>query len=275
MAVSLNAEYTRTAEYRFLPENIEIRPELNGRHDKPDIEWLVADILRFGQHSPCPFWKDGDTPVLAAGFSRWRAVSEINKRKLTPKPIELRCTYVQTNEVGAFLRNISENRMRKEVSAVDDAHNIQRLIEAYQMSEEEIAKVYFPTAATESEIKEAVKWTRARIDLIRLTPEAERAMTEGRLDETAAAAISKLTSAQQREALEKGGKVTAKDVKALKTKKPKKPKPVKIESELKRRITAVLESADWDSFDEKKGFKICVNAEALASLKSYVLPEEK
>ena len=35
----------------------------------------------------------------------------------------------------------------------------------------------------------------------------------------------------------------------------------------------VLESADWDNFDESKGLKICVNAEALSSLKSYI--EEK
>ncbi len=272
MAVELNVEYSRTSEYRFLPENIEIRPELNGRHEKPDVEWLVADILKHGQHTPCPFWSDGGTPVLAAGFSRWRAISEINKRKLAPKPLELRCTYIRVNEQGSFIRNISENRMRSEVTAVDDAHNIQKLIESWQMTQEEVASIYFPTAATPDEMKEAVKWVRERINLIMLTPEAEKAMKDGRLTETAAQAIAKLSSSQQREALKGQGKVTAKDIKASKPAKTKKvAKPAKIETELRRRITAVVDSADWDEFEKNKGkIWIEVRAEELTALKNYI-----
>lgn len=268
MAVQFNAEHSRTSEYRFLPQNIDIRPELNGRHDKPDVEWLIADILKIGQQVPVAIWSDAGTPVLASGFSRWRAVSEINKRGLTPKPLELRCTYIQCNEKGAFIRNISENRMRNPTSAIDDAHNINRLIEAWQMSIEEVALIYFPIAATTDEIASAVKWVSAKLELVKLTPESERAVLDGRLNESAAAAIAKLSSRQQREALaSKEGKISAKDIK------PSKPRAIKIDPELRRRITAVLESAAWETFDESKSLLIEVHADTLAALKNYIEDE--
>ena len=273
MAVTINPgiEYSRTSEYRFLPENIEVRAELNGRLHKPNIEDLIADIVRYGQHTCCLFWSDAGTPVLAAGFSRWRAVSEINKRKLTPKPLELRCTYIKCNEQGAFLRNISENRMRTPASPIDDAHNISKLIENWQMDEKEVAKIYFPTAETEEELKEALKFVRSRLELVKLTPEAERAMRNGRLDETAAQAIAKLTSAQQREALvSKEGKLSAKDIKAAAPKSTRAKKTPKIDPELRRRITAVIETADFDNYYEKKPVWIEVNAYNLVALKNYI-----
>lgn len=272
MAVQFTVNHDRTSEYRFLPEDIEIRPELNGRHDKPDIEWLIKDILAHGQHTPVAVWNDGGSAVLAAGFSRWRAISEINKRKLAPKLLKLRCTYVKCNEQNAFILNISENRFRNAVSPVDDAHNMRRLIESYQMSEEEIVKIYFPTAATTEELIRGLKFVRDRIALISLTPEAEQAMKDGRLSESAATAISKLKASQQREALKNGGKVTAKDIKAAKPGKTRKSKPM--DPELKRRITAVLESAIWEDYDEKLTKFIEVLAEPLAALKNYV-EEEK
>lgn len=270
MAVEFTGNVRRTSEYRALPEDIEIRAELNGRHDKPDIEWLIQDILKHGQHTPVLVWNDGGQMVLAAGFSRWRAVSEINKRGLTPKPLELRCAYTKCNERSAFLLNISENRFRNETTPVDDAHNIQRLLNSYQMTEEEIAKIYFPTAATSEELKKAVKWVKDRISLISLTPEAEEAVKTGRVAETAAAAISKLTSAQQHELLKKEGKITGKDVKAMKPATKKSAKRPTLDPELKRHITGVLESAPWDSYIEQEHTHIEVNAISLAGLKNYV-----
>ena len=272
MPAKFNVEMTRDAMYKCFPEEIEVRPDLNGRHDKPDIEWLIADMLKYGQLQPVIIWNDGGAAVLSAGFSRWRAISEINKRKLYAKePWKIKCVFANTNHQGAVLRNISENRMRNPTTSVDDAHNIQRLLDVEQMSLEDVAKVYFPIAATEDEMKEALKWVRSRVDLIKLTPEAERAVIDGRLNETAAAAIAKLSSAQQREALKAGGKLKAKDIKALKPRKERAVKAVPIDPELKRRITAVLESADWDNFEESKSIQICINAEALAALRNYVL----
>jgi hypothetical protein len=276
MPARLNVEMKRDALYKCYPEEIEIRPLLNGRHEKPDIEWLINSILKEGQMLPVEIWSDGGTPVLAYGFSRWRAISEINKRKLTPEKMQIKCTFLaRCNEQMAFIRNITENRMRNPTSPMDDAHNIQRLLN-YTMAEADIAKIYFPLSATDEELKKALKWVRETVNLIKLTPEAERAMRDGRLNETAAQAIAKLSSAQQKEALKKDGKVTAADIKANAPKSNRKPaekKPAPMDAELRRRITAVIESAAWGDYDEKQTSFIEVEAKLLTDLKNYI--EEK
>jgi hypothetical protein len=266
MPAKCTAGMTRDALYKDYPENIEVRPQLNGRHEKPEIEWLIADILLHGQMEPVGIWDDGGEAVLAYGFSRWRAISEINKRKLLPEKLQIKCVYVRCNEQGAFIRNISENRQRNPTTPIDDAHNIQRLFN-WDMKESDIAKIYFPTAATEEELKEAGKWVRERLNLIKLTPEAERAMKDGRLNETAAQAIAKLSSSQQREALKKDGKLSAKDIRASKPKKAtKEKKPAQIDPELRRRITAVMESR---SAGASVGC-VQVDEETLLALENYI-----
>ena len=269
MPASLAAEsLVRTsASFEALPEDIDVREELNGRHDIPDIEWLIQSILNHGQLQPVPVWNDGGTPVLIAGFSRWRAISEINKRGLTPNPLKLKMTFIRNvNERSAFVMNIQENRFRNETTLVDDAHNIQRLLNGFQMGDEEIAKLYFPTAATEAELAKAVKWVKDRVALIGLTPEAEEAVKSGRIKGTAAVAIAKLKSSQQREIVAKEGPITGADVKAVNAKAPKlKP----MEPELRRRITAVCESAPWETV-EPDDTHTSVDVELLCALKNYV-----
>lgn len=278
MPASFKADVNRKEFYNCFPEEINVRANLNGRHEKPDVEWLIADILKNGQLQPVLVWSDAGIPVLAAGFSRWRAISEINKRKLTPKKMEIFFTYVKCNEQGAFIRNISENRMRNATSPIDDAYNIQRLFD-WTMDEADVAKIYFPLAATDEELKKALKWVRETVNLIKLSPEAERAMRDGRLNETAAQAIAKLSSAQQKEALKsKDGKISAADIKANAPKsnrgrKPAEKKSAPVDAELRRRITAVIESAAWEDYDEKVSTFIEVDATLLAALKNYI--EEK
>jgi ParB/RepB/Spo0J family partition protein len=240
MAVNFNTENKRTSEYRFYPEDISIKPDLNGRHEKPEIEWLIADILTKGQHTPVAIRSDGGTAVLVAGFSRWRAISEINKRKLAPVKMQIRCTYIQcSTDAEAFLHNISENRFRNPTTPLDDAHNIKRLLNVYAMTDDQVAWIYFPTAKTESELKAARKFVKDRIALISLSPEAADAVRSGRVKENAATAISKLSQDQQREVLKKPGTIERKDVSAPKA--PKAPKPTPRDPELMRRISAVLE----------------------------------
>ena len=204
MAVDFE-EGRRTSEYRFLPEQIEVHPEMNGRHELPDIQWIVDSILRHGQLQPITIRRNAGKPVLVAGFSRWRAVSEINEKKLSEKPIELRCSYTALTEKQAFLANIEENRVRNATTPMDDAYNIQRLINIYQMTEDQVAANY----------RETLAWVKTRMSLIELTPEAEKALLEGRLIGSAAKAIAKLSSQQQRAVLKQEGKITSKDVKRL------------------------------------------------------------
>jgi ParB/RepB/Spo0J family partition protein len=236
MAVQFSVEHKRTSEYRLYPEDITVKPELNGRFDKPDIEWLITDLLAHGQHTPVVIRNDGGLAVLVAGFSRWRAITEINKRGLSAIKLQVRCTYVQCSESEALLINISENRFRNPPTAIDDAHNIKRLLNVYQYTEEQVAQVYFPTAKTEEELRAARKFVNNRIALISLSPEAEKEVRSGRVKESAAVAISKLTQDQQREVLKKPGTIERKDLRE-----PKATKKAPKDMELLRRCTAVLE----------------------------------
>jgi ParB-like chromosome segregation protein Spo0J len=272
MAVSFAVEHTRTSEYRLLPENITINPELNGRFDKPDIEPLILDILTVGQHTPVVIRNDGGAAVLVSGFSRWRAVSEINKRGLGP--MALRCTAVTCNEAQAFILNISENRFRNPTTAIDDAHNIQRLLNVYQKTEDQVCAIYFPLAKTENELAEARRFVKDRISLISLVPEAEAAVRSGRVNESAAKAIAKLPSAKQREVVAKEGNIERRDVvpPAPKPPKPapKPPKPAPKDHELLRRITAVFEDIVGDLLHDEDEQWLEVDRKLLVKLWEYV-----
>lgn len=206
MAVEFDVKGSRTSEYRFLPEQIDVDPKLNGRHDLPDIQWIVGSILRHGQLQPVTIRRTAGKPVLVAGFSRWRAVSEINKKKLyEAKPIELRCSYTQLTEQQAFLANIEENRVRNATTPMDDAYNIQRLVNVYQMDAEAVAEAY----------RASTSWVKSRLKLIELTPEAEKAVRSGRVVGSAAKEIAKLSAEHQRNVLKAKpeGKITTADVK--------------------------------------------------------------
>lgn len=242
MAVSFSVEHQRTSEYRMFPESLVIHPELNGRVDKPDVEWLIADILKNGQIQPVTIRNDGGKPVLIAGFSRWRAVSEINKRKLAPVKMQLRCTYLQCTEPEGFVANIAENRYRNSTTALDDAHNLKRLLKVYAMTEEQVLEIYFPALKPEDK-KAAQRWIKNRVALISLTPEAAQAVADGRVKETAAVAIAKLSAEQQREAVAGKGKIQGKDL-------PARAKPAKANGKaalatMKTAIEQVIETGEF------------------------------
>lgn len=274
MAVKFTTDHTRTSEYRFNVEDITIRPDLNGRTELPDIEWLITDILLRGQHTPAVIRNDGGLAVLVSGFSRWRAISEINKRGLAPLTMQLRCTYVQCSEAEAFLINISENRFRNPTTPIDDAHNIKRLLNVYGRTEDQIAAIYFPTAKTENELKEARKFVQERIALITLVPEAETAVREGRVTPTAAKAIAKLSEAQQKKVLEKEGTIDRKDVTPAVERKVT-AKPVPKDAELLRRIALMFEDVAGILYTKEmieEGY-VQVDRVLLVNLFEYVYPE--
>lgn len=210
MAVDFKVDHTRSAEYRFAPEQITVKPELNGRHDVPNIQWLIKDILEKGQLQPVIVRNDGGQPVLVAGFSRWRAVSEINKQNLAPVKLTLRCSYFKGTEAEGFLANISENRYRNATTPLDDAHNIAQL-ERWGMDIHEIA----------AKLNETEPWVRGRLALVSLCDESREAVKDGRLKPTAAAEIAKLTAAQQKAAVNGAGKISVADAKAIASGKPK------------------------------------------------------
>jgi len=264
MAVAFNLARRGVSEHNYFPEEITVNEEMNGRHELPDIEWLIESILAHGQMQPIVIRKEQGNPVLTAGFSRWRAVAAINERGLGKGRIPLRCSYTAMNEEQAFIANIEENRVRNQTTPIDDAYNIQRLMNVYRKSEADVAGIYHESTA----------WIRARLDMIELAPEAQEAIAEGRVKDSAAKAIGKLSKSLQRKAAKIEGPITVKAVKAL-TAIPAatKPKPPKIDADLKIRLTTLFESADFEAYDESIHTLIEVDAVTLVGLKNYVLGE--
>jgi ParB-like chromosome segregation protein Spo0J len=221
MAVTFGVEGSRTTEYRFDPRAVIVQPELNGRHELPEIETLIADMLSKpdgktikGQTTPVIIRKDGDKPVLVAGHRRLRAVLEINRRKLTPEPMQLRCSYMQLSEVEALAVAVTENRERCGVTPLDEAYNIKQFIRLGKDYEWIATRGgFFPllrdTNRTDNgnyakELKKAIAWIKKREKLLGLTEEAQKALSDGKLKPTAAEHLADLEASKQRDLLKKG-----------------------------------------------------------------------
>lgn len=257
MAVEFTVQGTRTSEYLFLPEDLTVDPAMNGRHDLPNIDWIVESILAHGQLQPVTIRRTEGRPVLVAGFSRWRAISHINKKNLAPKALRLRCSYTQLTEQQAFLANIEENRVRNATTPIDDAYNIQRLINVYQMTEQEAADAF----------RASPSWVKGRLRLLELTPEAEKAVREGRVDGPATKAIAKLSKEHQKAVVAKAGKITAADVKREAPAAAKKEAvPVAIHPKVRKAITVLF--AECDQQPDVMVFEI--HKDIIAALRSAV-----
>jgi hypothetical protein len=183
---------------------------------------------------------------------------------------KLNFIYRRYTEIEAFIEAISENRFRKDVTPMDDANNMEILQRRFGKTIEDIVKVYFPEAKEPDDVKGALKFVKDRLALIELAPEAQTAVREKRIKITAAVKLSKLNREQQKKRVAKEGKIKVADV----TKPPKKAKPGKIASALRQIIDALLQTADFESYDERKTVWISVHAEELVILKNYVTPEK-
>lgn len=268
MAVHFDEQIKRSGEeWAPYPEQLVISAELNGRHDSPDIEPLIQSILEVGQLQLCLTRREGGKMVLAAGFNRWRAISEINRRKLTPEPMRLRCVYRDMNEKQAFLANIAENHVRNATTPMDDAYNIQRLINVYGMDKSEVSKVYGMSA----------QWVAGRLGLIEATPEVEKAIRSGKIKGTAATVIAKLSKQQQQnlaQVAEQNGKVTATDIRRETGGTDKPAKAAKKEVELKTVLKAIrnlLEDVSADELNDEEYEYANVNRIKLLELANFIL----
>jgi ParB/RepB/Spo0J family partition protein len=203
MAVTWNVkDVKRGSVYLFDAADIVIKPDLNGRHELPDIAELKASILEHGQLEPVAVRNEGNKPVLVMGFSRWRAIAELNQ-EYPDKQIKLQAVYIRCDEVGGLLLNHEENRRRNQTTALDDAHLFARL-ERYGWEPKEIAL----------KLKVTPAFVRQRLSLIEATLEVKEALRSGRIKAGAAAKIAKLATSVQREAVKGNGKVSKETVAA-------------------------------------------------------------
>lgn len=241
MAVQWDVQekFARGSIYKFYPQDIVIRPELNGRHDVPNIDELKKDILERGQMQPVGIRNDGGKPVLAFGFSRWRAVSELNQNEMQDNPIMLTCMYIKMNEQAAFIANYKENRIRSATTPLDDAHAFAQL-QRWGKTPAQIAK----------DLGVSVAFVNQRIELVSATEEVQEALQEGRLKPSAARVIAKLSAKQQRDVVKGTGPITKGKVQEV-TGKASKPTPKQSLASIK---PLIQEAADGHKVEAVKEF---------------------
>ena len=210
----------RCNAYSIDPRQVVIYPELNGRHELPEIETLIADILSKpdglsikGQTTPVIIRRDGTRPVLVAGHRRLRAILEINKRKLTSEPLSLLCSYMQLTEVEALAVAVTENRERVGITPIDEAYCVKQFLRLGKDYEwialhggffPELVIKYANGVANgdgtefRAELKKATAWIKKREKLLKLTEEAQEAVTKGTMKVSAAEHLSELEAEKQR-----------------------------------------------------------------------------
>lgn len=194
------------------PREIRIDAELNGRHECPPIDDLVADFLNpaIGQIQPVLITKDDDgAPLLKAGNRRWRAAMEVTRLKQGPYEgvFRLKCQYVKGSPLECFVLTIKENLGRVEALPIDDGYNISRLRVNFGMSHEDIALKVYGRKLTDG--SPDVKWVKDREALSDLAAEAAEAVTGGRVKPSAVLELAKLSKTAQRALLKSTeGKIT-------------------------------------------------------------------
>lgn len=201
MAVKWNVDNTRRNVYYFDVADIKFKPELNGRAELPDIEDLKASILEYGQLQPVVVRSENDCPVLIMGFSRWRAITELNKDRTGDDRIKIAAVYERCNEQEAFVRNWEENRRRKETTPLDDAHHFDQL-----------ERWGWDTTKISERFKVSPRFVTDRLALIQAEPEVQVALKEKRIKTSAAVKLAKLASDQQRQVVKGDGKISDKEI---------------------------------------------------------------
>lgn len=197
MAVDFNVPNKRGNMIQFYPEDIVINPENNGRFIPAKVDNILRSFELIGQIQPVTIKKEGGVPVLISGFNRWQAAMRFNEGKPEALRMRLQCVYNGSNALEATIANIHENHVRTPTQPIDDAHNIAKMQNQYGKTLEEIAEIYY----------EDVKWVKKRLKLLNLTPEAQKALIDGDIKETAAEKIANLDAKKQRAAVANGGKI--------------------------------------------------------------------
>lgn len=150
--IEAGANVRRSDVFHVDPAEVVIRDELRGRRMAPGEDAIVAmasSLMEQGQLQPCLARRiQGNRIQLVAGFTRAAAarllrdgfVDEVGSER-RDEEFMLQVRVADMNDEDAFTRNVVENCRRNETSAIDDAHNQERL-RSYGRSESEIARLY-------------------------------------------------------------------------------------------------------------------------------------
>jgi ParB family chromosome partitioning protein len=142
-----------------------------------DLQELVASVKEKGVLQPIVVRRKGDSWEIIAGERRFRAAQKLGF--LTIPAVEVTASDVESLEIALI-----ENLQRADLSALEEADGYQRLIDEFQMTQEQIAQKVGKDRAT---VANALR-------LVRLSPEVKVFLASGRLSASHARVVAGLNS---------------------------------------------------------------------------------
>ena len=152
-----------------------IRPnpyQPRARIDEPQFQELVASLETSGLLQPIVVRRHLDSYQLIAGERRWRAAQKLGWEKI-PAVIK------EADDRTLLTLALVENLQRDNLSAIEEARSYQRLIDEFQVSQTEIARL---VGRDRSTVANALR-------LLKLPSEVTEMVDDGRLSEGHARAL--------------------------------------------------------------------------------------
>jgi ParB family transcriptional regulator, chromosome partitioning protein len=140
--------------------------------DEPQFSELVASMQTAGLLQPVVVRRHLDGYQLIAGERRWRAAQKLGWQKI-PAVIK------EADDRTLLTLALVENLQRDNLSAIEEATSYQRLIEEFQVSQTEVARL---VGRDRSTVANALR-------LLKLPPEVATLVDQGRLSEGHARAL--------------------------------------------------------------------------------------
>ena len=100
--------------------------------DEEALEELAANMKELGMIQPIVARKTAQGALILAGERRWRAAKKAGMRTV---PVR----FVQVDEVNQALMTLAENLQRQDLTALEVARGLRDVLEAYHMTQEELA----------------------------------------------------------------------------------------------------------------------------------------
>lgn len=167
-------------------------PLYDERVKLPLEETFVLNIMTHGVLENVSVRKNGDAAEVVYGRQRVKAAREANKRlkKQGSKPIKVPVTVRRGKDTQMFGVRISENEMRRGLSQMEKARELQRYLD-HGGSEEEAAIDF---GVTQTSIRNWLK-------LLDLDPKVQTAVSNDVISASAAAKLSTLSRDEQKASL--------------------------------------------------------------------------
>lgn len=154
------------------------------RFDEEKLADLASSIKTHGIIQPLIVSRDGNQYEIIAGERRYQAGKIAGLKKV---PVIVR----EAGELEKLELAIIENIQRHDLNAIEEAKAYQKLIDEYQMNQEEVA---FKMGKSRSLVANKVR-------LLSLPVEIQRALIEGRITEGHAKAILAISNPEKQRAL--------------------------------------------------------------------------